>query len=400
MAIIITLCSLLLLAYIFDVSSAFTKIPSVILLLLLGWAVRQASVFFEIQIPNLNPLLPVLGTIGLILIVLEGALDLELDKTKIPIIKKSFLVALIPMLMLGVILAMSFRHFGQTSFKTGLINAIPFCVISSAIAIPSVRNLSAFDKEFTIYESSLSDVFGVLFFNFIAMNNYLTADVFGHFTLQLLALILVSFAAVLGLTFLLSRITHPVIFSPIILLVILFYAVSKVYELPGLIFIIIFGLFLGNLNELKRFKWFERLRPEKLEKEVIKFKEITFEATFLIRALFFLLFGFLMEAREILNLYSMPWAFAIVATIIIIRWITLKISGLHISPLLFVSPRGLITILLFLTILPEQSIPIVNKSLIIQTIILSVLAMMIGLMLSKKKEAVPIIGDFISEPST
>ena len=76
-AIIITLCSLLLLAYLFDVSAPKTKIPTVILLLLLGWGVKNTSIILNIDIPNLEPILPILGTIGLILIVLEGSLELE-----------------------------------------------------------------------------------------------------------------------------------------------------------------------------------------------------------------------------------------------------------------------------------------------------------------------------------
>jgi len=384
--IITTICVLLLLAYAFDISSALTKIPSVILLLLLGWVVKQTVELFSIHIPDLNPLLPILGTIGLILIVLEGSLELELNKSKLSVIKKSSLNALLPMFALAFLFAFAFQYFGQVSYKMALVNAIPFCVISSAIAIPSVRNLSAFNKEFIIYESSLSDIFGVLFFNFIALNQIINGQSFGNFTLQLLIIIVISFVAVLGLSFLLSRIKHHITFTPIILIVILIYAVSKVYHLPGLIFILVFGLFLGNLDELKRFNWIEKLRPEKLDKEVKKFKEITTEATFLIRALFFLLFGFLMEAKEILNPETIPWAAGIVLSIILVRWIALKFSKLPSSPLLFVAPRGLITILLFLAILPEQSISIVNKSLIIQAIILSVLVMMVGLMTTKKNE--------------
>ena len=384
--IIITICLLLLLAYIFDISSALTKIPSVILLLLLGWFVKQTVELFSIHIPDLNPLLPILGTIGLILIVLEGSLELELNKSKLAVIKKSSLNALIPMFALAFLFAFAFQFISQASYKIALVNAIPFCVISSAIAIPSVRNLSEFNKEFIIYESSLSDIFGVLFFNFIALNEIINTQSFGNFSLQLLLIIVISFIAVLGLSFLLSRIKHHITFTPIILIVILIYAVSKVYHLPGLIFILVFGLFLGNLDELKRFSWIEKLRPEKLDKEVKKFKEITTEATFLIRALFFLLFGFLMEAKEILNPETIPWATGIVLSIILVRWIALKFSKLPSSPLLFVAPRGLITILLFLAILPEQSISILNKSLIIQSIILSVLVMMLGLMTAKKNE--------------
>jgi len=168
--IIITICSLLLLAYMFDISSKLTRIPSVILLLILGWVVRQATGFFNIRVPDLTPLLPVFGTIGLVLIVLEGSLEIELNKSKIAVIKKSLLLAFIPMVLLAFLLAWGFSYYGHVPFKTALINAIPFCVISSAIAIPSVSNLSTHHKEFIIYESSLCDIMGVLFFNFFAYN--------------------------------------------------------------------------------------------------------------------------------------------------------------------------------------------------------------------------------------
>lgn len=385
-ALIIIICVLLLLAYVFDISSPLTKIPSVILLLILGMVVKQVTGFLQIHIPDLNALLPVFGTIGLILIVLEGSLELELNPSKIGVIKTSSFVALIPMFVLAFAIAWAFSVYGNTDFKTALVNAIPFCVISSAIAIPSVRNLSHRYKEFVIYESSLSDIFGVIFFNFIAYNEVINATAFGHFGIQLLAIILLSFVSVLGLSFLLSRIKHHVTYTPIILSVILIYALSKVYHLPGLVFILVFGLFLGNLDELRNYKWIQFFRPEKLDKEIVKFKEITAEATFLVRALFFLLFGFLMEIGEILNPQTIFWSSAIVAAILLVRAISLLIAKLPVFPLLFVAPRGLITILLFIAILPEQSMPIVNKSLVIQTVVLSVLVMMIGLMLAKPEK--------------
>ena len=62
--ILITICILLLAAYVFDLTASKTKIPSVILLLYLGWMVRQFSELFEIRIPDLYPLLPILGDCG------------------------------------------------------------------------------------------------------------------------------------------------------------------------------------------------------------------------------------------------------------------------------------------------------------------------------------------------
>jgi len=290
------------------------------------------------------------------------------------------------MLLLSFAIAAAFSFWGGVSYKQSLTNAIPLCVISSAIAIPSVKNLSKHQKEFVIYESSLSDIIGVVFFNFVALNTTFGIDSVIHFTGELVAIIIISFVATGALSYLLSKIDHQIKFAPIILLVILVYNVSKIYHLPSLIFILIFGLFLGNLDELKRFRLIEILKPEVLNGEVKKFKEITMEATFVIRVLFFLLFGFLMETADILNLTTLVWAAGIVINIFIMRALLLKFYHIELSPLAFVAPRGLITILLFLSIPSEQTIPLVNKSLIIQIIILTALVMMVGMMLAKEEK--------------
>lgn len=384
--IIITFCVLLLIAYVFDLTASKTKIPSVILLLLLGWVVKQFTVLLFIPLPDFSPILPVLGTVGLILIVLEGSLELELNKSKLGLIRTSFLGALFPMIALAFLLAFAFRYFGNFGLKDSLTNAIPFCVISSAIAIPSVRNLSSQNKEFVIYESSFSDIIGVLIFNFLALNETINTHSFGSFALQLIIITVVSFVATIGLSLLLSKIEHHIKFVPIILLVILIYSVSKIYHLPGLIFILLFGLSIGNLDEFKRFKWIEKFKPDELGKEVTKFKELTTEAAFLVRALFFLLFGYLIETTEVFNTTTLVWALGIVFLIFAFRAIQLKLSKLPLQPLLFIAPRGLITILLFVSIEPTHTISLVNKSLIIQVIILTALMMMFGLMANKPQK--------------
>jgi cell volume regulation protein A len=384
-AIIITICSILLVAYLFDITSSKTRIPSVILLLLFGWIVRQLTIKFSINTPELSALLPIYGTIGLILIVLEGSLELELNSSKMSIIKKSCLAALIPMLIIVFILAFAFQYFQPgLSFRDALTNAIPLGVISSAIAIPSVKYLSADNREFITYESSLSDIFGVIFFNFIALNQLNKASTALESGVHLIVMIGVSFIATLLLAYLLGKIDHHVKFMPIILLVLLIYAISKLYHLPALIFILIFGLFLGNLDELKKYKWINRLKPEKLNKEVHKFKELIIEATFLVRSIFFLLFGFLIEYEEILNRNTFIWAAGIVMGVLIIRAAIFKLLRLPLRPLLFIAPRGLITMLLFLSIVPAQHISLVNKSLILQVILISVFIMMIGIITSGK----------------
>ncbi|SMD38904.1 hypothetical protein SAMN04488029_3936 [Reichenbachiella faecimaris] len=385
-AIIITFCSLLLIAYLFNLTSARTKIPSVILLLALGWALKQGTEFLEVKVPNLSAILPVLATAGLILIVLEGSLELRLNKSKLPLIKQSFLGALLSMVILSVILAYAFSLLGDYSFLRCLTNAIPLCIISSAIAVPSVSNLSEFDREFVIYESSLSDILGVLFFNFVLLYESIGVSSFGHFSIQLVAIIVISFVATIGLSMLISRIDHHIKFIPIILLVILIYTVLKIYHLPALIFILIFGLFIGNIDRLRWFAWIDKFKLEVLEVESEKFKDLTIELAFLVRALFFILFGFLLETSDILNLQTLIWSIGIVAFFVLARSLQLRISRLAFKPLLFVAPRGLITILLFLSIEPAQQIPFVNNSLIIQIILLTAVVMAIGIMITSTEE--------------
>ena len=167
------------------------------------------------------------------------------------------------------------------------------------------------------------------------------------------------------------------------LMVLLIYAIAKTYHLPALIFILLFGLFLGNSNKLKHNKYIQKLKPDALEKEVHKFKELIIEIVFLIRTLFFIVFGFVIETSELLNSQSIVWALGICAAIFGLRFIFLSVFKVALQPLLFIAPRGLITILLFLSIPAEQSIALANKSLIIQVIILTALIMMLGLLFNK-----------------
>lgn len=293
--------------------------------------------------------------------------------------------ALITMFAMTFLLSFLFQYLGGYKFRTCLTNAIPFSVINSAIAIPSVRSINTSHKEFVIYESSFSYILGVILFNFIVLNTDFGFRTFAQFGLQLIIIIVISFIATIGLTILLRKIEHHIKFIPIMLLVILIYTILDIYKLPSLIFILTFGLFIGNLYKFQSFKWIKKLHPEELKIEDQKFEEITIEGAFL-RALFFILFGYLLKTSEIINTDTLLLTAGIVVIIFAFRIIQLKLLRLPLKPLLFVAPRGLITILLFLSIVPAQHILPVNKSLIVQVIILTAFIMMFGLMLFPAKE--------------
>lgn len=381
--IIITICVLILIAYVFDVTFARTRIPSVILLLLTGWFIQQLTISFGVRVPDLSSILPVLGTIGLILIVLEGGIDLELNRSKLAVIRRSIFMAVIPMLAMTTALVWVFTLFGH-SIHISIINALPLCVISSAIAIPSAKRLSVDHKEFVTYESSMSDIVGLILFNLFVTSDSIGVDMIATLIIQIVVMSVIAFIATGLLSFLLSKLEHSVKFTPIIALVILIYSLSKLYHLPALLFILIFGLFIGNLINFR--EWITFTHPEALERESHKFGEVVMEATFLVKVFFFILFGYYIQIEQVVNIESLVLALGIVIVIYSLRALYLKLSKMPITPLLYFAPRGLITILLFLMIPAEFSIPEVNRSLITQVIILTAIGMIVGTVKAQKAE--------------
>ena len=246
-------------------------------------------------------------------------------------------------------------------------------------------------KTFIIYESSLSDIFGVVLFNFFLVNQIIDLNAVGNFFLEILIMLVVSIIASSLLALLIKRIDHHVKFLPIIIMIILIYEISKFYHLPALIFILIFGLLVNNIDEIKnKIKFMNKMNTEKLSKEVGRFREIVIEFTFLVRTMFFLVFGYIIDTQAILDVKSLMIAGSIVGTILVIRLVYLSISKIPILPLLFVAPRGLITILLFLSIPAATTLPFINRPLMIQVILLSTLVMMFGLMFHKNKKEVDV----------
>ncbi len=382
---IIAVCVLILIAYVFDITSRHTKVPTVIFLLLLGWVLKQMVDYFELSLINLAPLLPVFGTIGLILIVLEGGLELEINKEKKRLIGKSVLAALVPIFVLFIVLGFYFHYQSGSGLMDSLINAVPFCIISSAIAIPSAAHLQLAHREQVIYESSMSDIIGVILFNFLVGNEVMNIFSFLNFGLQLVIILVISLVSSIILALLIKKINHHVKLVPVMMMVVLIYAIAKLFHLPALLFILIFGIFLNNLDEFKQFSFIRYLKPKLLDVEVHRFSRLVGEASFLIRTIFFILFGYTITTSSLFNVATFPYAILILVLILFIRFVQLRVCRQQISPLLFIAPRGLITIMLFLSVPLGKRIDMVNESLVLQVIILSVLVMMVGLVMHRPK---------------
>ena len=75
--ILIFVSFLVIISYFFDVLSKFIKIPSVLFLLACGILIRIFWSALGMPDYSIKPIIEILGTVGLVLIVLEGSLDLS-----------------------------------------------------------------------------------------------------------------------------------------------------------------------------------------------------------------------------------------------------------------------------------------------------------------------------------
>lgn len=384
--ILITISVLVILSYLFDIMSKWVRIPSV--LFLLGSGLIINIIWKNIGLPNyeVRPLLELFGTVGLILIVLEGSLDLTLNKSKLPIIKKSLLSATVPLLLGSFAVAYIIQYFFNCTFQLAWINAIPIVVISSAVAIPSAANFEKTKKEFVVYESSFSDIIGIMIFNFALMSDAGSPMSFLKFGGDTLFIVLISIACSIILFVFLHFVKLHIKFIFTFAILILVYALVKMLHLPSLLLVMFFGILLNNYK-LIQFDWIQKwLKEDKFDKELEQLKSITGESAFLIRTFFFLLFGFSLEIESLQSINMWNIAMLIIALLFVIRYITLRfLDKKLLFPALFIAPKGLITVLLFYSIPEDKRIFGFSEPSIFMIIIISCLLMMGGTLFTKKE---------------
>jgi cell volume regulation protein A len=388
--IILALCLIVILSYIFDITSKYSKIPGVILLIALGIGIQLAGKALKIEIPDLKPVLPVIGTLGLIMIIMEASLDLKLEKRKKVLIIKSISSAFVLLLLFSVVFTFISVHFFGYSLFDSIINSIPLGIISSSVAIPSASLLNPDDKEFVIYESSFSDIFGILAFDFIIISQ--SSLIRGVFTFALSSIITLVIAIITSsiLALLLHKIRYHVNYVIIMTCVILVYVLAKLFHLPALLLVISFGLVLSNNQFLENTVARNFFNFEIFRSDLESFKKIMIELTFLVRSFFFIMFGFYAKVDGLLDWHNLITAFGITFVIFVTRFLFFRfILRLPAVPLLFFSPRGLITILLFISIPAASNILMIGEEVITLVILMTIFILMIGNIIYKRDHPIP-----------
>ncbi len=376
---ITALSGLVIVSYVFSLISARTRIPTVLMLLLLGVGIREAATALGQYVEIPLDFIQFIGVLGLILILLEAGLDLNLDREKFPLIGRATGSAIFVLSLSVVLIALIMQFTFAQGWLLSFIYAAPLAVISSTIVASSISYLSEDKREFLTYESALSDIFGILLFNILVAGKSFSVGMvavnIGSIALALLLSVIVSVI----LLFLLARVKLNIkafLILPVLLLV---YSVGHLWQIPTLLSVLIFGLIINNWRQPRLHRLHRWLGLRNVENAAETVKSVTSEAAFLIRTIFFTLFGYTIDVRSLLDLRVIGVGSATIAAIFIARFVYLRLFlREHVLPELFFAPRGLVTIVLYYSIPQGLGLDGFDDGVIFFVVLLTTVIMMIG----------------------
>jgi NhaP-type Na+/H+ or K+/H+ antiporter len=369
---------IVIISYLFNLVAKRYSVPSVLLLIFLGVLMHGIISATGVDAPDLSPILEVLGIIGLIMIVLEASLDLELTSDKRKLISRAFFTALVNLIISAMLIAGVMIVYIDVDFTTGMLYAVPLSIMSSAIIIPSVSALDKDKKEFMIYESTFSDILGIMLFYFLISS--LEAEGFGQMSLSVLLnltlTVIVSLVASYFLIFLFQKIRTELKLFLLIAVLVLLYSLSKALHLSSLLIILVFGMILSNRHIFFPGKMKVFLNEPYMASIFDNFKMITLESSFIIRTFFFVIFGFTIVLASLLDLKVWVVSLLVLGILYGTRYAYFRlIIRKNIFPEIWLAPRGLITILLFYSIPDNLVVEAFNTGVLLLVILVSSIMM-------------------------
>jgi NhaP-type Na+/H+ or K+/H+ antiporter len=152
--------------------------------------------------------------------------------------------------------------------------------------------------------------------------------------------------------------------------------------------VLAFGLFLNNLHWIKDERFNRIFTYPNFSKDLDQLTQLSGESAFLVRTFFFLIFGYSLVPETLLHAEILERGLIIVAAIYLIRIVYQKLFVRTASwAEIFLSPRGLISILLFFSIPKEQKLSGLTDALLFFVILATSVIMALGLLTSREKKS-------------
>jgi len=339
----------------------WTRIPDVVVLMatgvligpVLGWA--RADQFKDVT--------HAFGTLALILILFEGGLDLNIRET-LSHFPGGLLFGVVAyaVTMFGVGFVAS-ASLGMSRTDGLLAGAVVGCT-SSTIVLPVLQQWKSEKavKIILLLESTLGDILGVLTVGYLIASHQPGGSVVGDFLTgffsQVTISLGVSFLIGFGWSWLLPYLSEQQFWQVLTFsMVLLLYAGTERLGGSGLLAVLGFGLALSNIPGVRRGivpALFQFSPPDSQPHErILSFHA---ELSFLVRTFFFVLIGVIVQLSGLRPIW--PLMLGVIGAIYLARWLSIQLcrwSWRGLGPadrekILWMLPRGLITIVLALEV--------------------------------------------------
>jgi cell volume regulation protein A len=339
-----------------------TRVPDVILLMLVGLVL--GPILGWIKAAEFESITHILGTLALILILFEGGLELNLRHTLRRFPGGVLLSILSFAFSTGFVMLVAWRSHLFAPRPALLIGAVVGCV-SSTIVLPVLQQVHVSEpvRITLIVEASLSDVLGVLTVGILldlgaTHGLSLAGFLAGAFSKLVLSIAVAVAAGILWVRLLpkLSeqRFWQAVTFSAVVLL----YAGAQALSHGGLVAVLAFGLTLANARHAGPRLLDSLLSlpspPAEHHLEILSFHS---ELAFLVRSFFFILLGIIVQLDRLRG-YALL-AIGVMGALLLARWAAVKMSSWSWGEdnrrardiALWIFPRGLITAVLAIEVI-------------------------------------------------
>jgi len=389
---------LLVLAFVANRLFDRTRVPDVVVLMIAGLILGPGLGLVDAA--DLHGITRAFGTLAIILILFEGGLELNLQKTVRHSPGGLLFAFLTYLFSFGASTLVAWRMLHLPATSALLVGAVLGCT-SIAIIMPVMAQMQVREpvKVTLLLEASLGEVFAVLTVGILLEQLAHGGPVMGGLFREFLSEIAVALLLALATGWLWSRLLRRLSKQPFwqvltFSVVLLLYAFVEAVDASGLIAVFGFGLALANFSavgpRMVEGTFGLEAPSDEPHLQILVFHS---ELAFLVRTFFFVLIGVVVDFAGLVR-YLLP-AIGILAALYIARWAAVSSSrwAWHdIRPreqktILWMLPRGLITAVLAIQVYEARGLDFeFLPAVAFGVILLSCLVVVFGSIRSRREE--------------
>ena len=301
-----------------------TKIPEVLILMLIGILIARAgNLFSAATIGTLRSFAPLFGSIALVVIMFNGSKKLKLDN-KFMTNWKGIALGILDTVLAAAALALLMHYVFNWPFVYGAIMGAILGETTSIVVMPLINRINIEeDMHDTLFmETAINSVLAILMFSILLiLLNSQAVSIFSSasYILDYLGVsVLIGIAAGIIWIYVMSSVKIARDYLAAIAVAFLLYGFVDIFNGAAIISVLIFGMFIGNYNILAGiFKLNTKVR-KKGEKSV----ENGFE--FIITTFFFVFMGMIV----VLSPRYLAYGVVITAVLLVLRYLQ-SVTVLH-----------------------------------------------------------------------